>query len=304
MHSAWRLCALSALVVCAAGHAHAFTVNTTPLTSSRKDIESLGTGIAIALPLVAGGIALYKHDRVGLAQLAVEASHRGHGLCAQEHRARGTAQRFGLSFLPVGDHRGRGVGFVIPVGPLWLGIWPSGRSGDGVRLLQPGRGAPAPLVRHPGQLGHRGRIRHGADHALQAQIQYRHLAECLARRRLHEDVVSPAEVLSSPPKGRTRLAQPHQHSAGGGNVYAHMSCPLALYHAFAHVRRPIQGYCPTSRRRTRRATAWAGKPSSRCRSSDKTLRILAQVLVDDKKRYPGEFLACGDDGAGALPAKS
>lgn len=72
MHSAWRLCALSALVVCAAGQAQAFTVNTTPLSSSRKDIESLGTGIAIALPMVAGGIALYKHDRVGLAQLAVE----------------------------------------------------------------------------------------------------------------------------------------------------------------------------------------------------------------------------------------
>ena len=49
-----------------------FTVNKTPLTRTEKNIETLGTGIAIALPLTAGGIALYKHDRVGLAQLLVE----------------------------------------------------------------------------------------------------------------------------------------------------------------------------------------------------------------------------------------
>jgi membrane-associated phospholipid phosphatase len=57
---------------CATGSAQAFTVNTTPLSSTRKNIETLGTGVAIALPVVAGGIALFKHDRVGLAQLAVE----------------------------------------------------------------------------------------------------------------------------------------------------------------------------------------------------------------------------------------
>jgi len=33
--------------------------------------ESAGTGIAIALPIVAGGITLLKHDRVGTAQLVV-----------------------------------------------------------------------------------------------------------------------------------------------------------------------------------------------------------------------------------------
>jgi membrane-associated phospholipid phosphatase len=49
-----------------------FTVNTTPLTPTEKNIETLGTGIAIALPIVAGGIAVWKHDRVGVAQLAVE----------------------------------------------------------------------------------------------------------------------------------------------------------------------------------------------------------------------------------------
>jgi membrane-associated phospholipid phosphatase len=57
-----------------AGPAFGFTVNKTPLTSSEKNIETLGTGVAIALPLMAGGIALYKHDRVGVAQLLVESA--------------------------------------------------------------------------------------------------------------------------------------------------------------------------------------------------------------------------------------
>jgi membrane-associated phospholipid phosphatase len=41
--------------------------------SARADtLETAGTGIAIALPLVAGGITLYKHDRMGSAQLVAE----------------------------------------------------------------------------------------------------------------------------------------------------------------------------------------------------------------------------------------
>jgi membrane-associated phospholipid phosphatase len=52
--------------------AFAFTPNKTPLTSTEKNIETLGTGIAVALPLVAGGITLWKRDRVGSAQLLVE----------------------------------------------------------------------------------------------------------------------------------------------------------------------------------------------------------------------------------------
>src|SRR5665213_1900342 len=52
--------------------AGAFTLNTTPLTSTEKRIETLGTGVAITLPLMAAGVALYKHDRVGVAQLTVE----------------------------------------------------------------------------------------------------------------------------------------------------------------------------------------------------------------------------------------
>ena len=35
-------------------------------------MESAGTGVAIALPLVAGGVSLYKDDRTGLAQLTVD----------------------------------------------------------------------------------------------------------------------------------------------------------------------------------------------------------------------------------------
>jgi membrane-associated phospholipid phosphatase len=54
--------------------AFGFTVNKTPLTSTEKNIETLGTGIAIAMPLAAGGIALYKHDKVGVAQLLVESA--------------------------------------------------------------------------------------------------------------------------------------------------------------------------------------------------------------------------------------
>jgi membrane-associated phospholipid phosphatase len=44
----------------------------TPLSSTRKSIETAGTAVAIALPVIAGGIALYKHDRKGLFQLAAE----------------------------------------------------------------------------------------------------------------------------------------------------------------------------------------------------------------------------------------
>lgn len=65
-------CAALALLVAGAEQAQAFTPNKTPLTSNEKAIENLGTGVAIALPIVAGGIALYKKDRVGVAQLVVQ----------------------------------------------------------------------------------------------------------------------------------------------------------------------------------------------------------------------------------------
>jgi membrane-associated phospholipid phosphatase len=66
--------AVLAMVGFGGQEAFAFTVNRTPLTSSEKNIEKLGTGVAIALPLVAGGIAYFKKDNVGIAQLLVESA--------------------------------------------------------------------------------------------------------------------------------------------------------------------------------------------------------------------------------------
>jgi membrane-associated phospholipid phosphatase len=63
------VCALLALTQSAL----AATVNKTPLTSSQKNIESAGTGLAIALPAVAAGIAWEKNDvRLGWTELAAE----------------------------------------------------------------------------------------------------------------------------------------------------------------------------------------------------------------------------------------
>jgi membrane-associated phospholipid phosphatase len=60
------------ILISVGGQAEAFTVNLTPLSSTEKNIETLGTGVAIALPIAAAGIAWYKNDRIVLAQLAVE----------------------------------------------------------------------------------------------------------------------------------------------------------------------------------------------------------------------------------------
>jgi membrane-associated phospholipid phosphatase len=61
-----------ALLIAASPAAQAFTVNSKPLTSTQKNIETLGTGLAIALPATAGVIAWTKDDEVGFAQLAAE----------------------------------------------------------------------------------------------------------------------------------------------------------------------------------------------------------------------------------------
>ena len=63
---------LLALLLCAAGEARAGTINTKPLTSTQKHIETLGTAVAIALPVTAAGITLYKRDTMGFAQWTVE----------------------------------------------------------------------------------------------------------------------------------------------------------------------------------------------------------------------------------------
>ncbi len=44
----------------------------TSASSGSKTVETAGTALSIALPMVAGGITLLKHDRVGSAQLVVE----------------------------------------------------------------------------------------------------------------------------------------------------------------------------------------------------------------------------------------
>jgi len=49
-----------------------FLLATAATPALASGIESAGTGVAIALPLVAGGISLYKDDRTGLAQLTVD----------------------------------------------------------------------------------------------------------------------------------------------------------------------------------------------------------------------------------------
>ncbi len=41
------------------------------LPAQAKLTETAGTGVAIALPIIAGGVTLLKHDRVGTVQLAV-----------------------------------------------------------------------------------------------------------------------------------------------------------------------------------------------------------------------------------------
>ena len=72
MNLSRRISILILILSCVTGEAEAFTVNTTPLSKTRKDIEDLGTGVAIALPVIAGGITLYKHDPKGSLQLVVE----------------------------------------------------------------------------------------------------------------------------------------------------------------------------------------------------------------------------------------
>ena len=52
--------------------ASAFTINNKPLTATEKNIETAGTAVAVGLPLTAGLITLFKHDRKGSAQLLLE----------------------------------------------------------------------------------------------------------------------------------------------------------------------------------------------------------------------------------------
>jgi len=51
--------------------AAAFTLPANAAIADTK-LETLGTGVAVAVPVIAGGIALFKHDKVGVAELVVE----------------------------------------------------------------------------------------------------------------------------------------------------------------------------------------------------------------------------------------
>lgn len=66
------LFALAFLTLGTPRDSYAATTTSKPLTSTEKNIESLGTGVAIAMPLIAGGISVYKHDWTGVAQLGAE----------------------------------------------------------------------------------------------------------------------------------------------------------------------------------------------------------------------------------------
>lgn len=67
-----HISALMLVLVCVSGQAEAFTVNKTPLSASERDIQVAGQVIATAMPVAVASIALYKHDRLGLAQFALE----------------------------------------------------------------------------------------------------------------------------------------------------------------------------------------------------------------------------------------
>jgi membrane-associated phospholipid phosphatase len=41
-------------------------------TTKNPTLDTLGTGLAVAMPLFAGGVALYHHDRAGIGELASE----------------------------------------------------------------------------------------------------------------------------------------------------------------------------------------------------------------------------------------
>jgi hypothetical protein len=49
---------LSLLLLGASNPVYAASINTTPLTPTQKNIQTLGTGVAIALPLTAAGLTL------------------------------------------------------------------------------------------------------------------------------------------------------------------------------------------------------------------------------------------------------
>jgi len=63
---------LAVLLLAASSPDHAASINTTPLTSTQKNIETLGTGVAVAPPLTAAGVTHYENNTMEFAQLTAE----------------------------------------------------------------------------------------------------------------------------------------------------------------------------------------------------------------------------------------
>ena len=61
-----------AAALCASSASAATIVTPAPLTKTEKNIETAGSAVAVALPLFAGGVALYKGDWTGAAMLTAD----------------------------------------------------------------------------------------------------------------------------------------------------------------------------------------------------------------------------------------
>ncbi len=99
-------------------------------------VETAGKGIAIALPLIAGGWSLYKGDRTGLAELTVDTlATVGTAYALKNIVREQRPDKSDYQILPV---RYRGAGLragPIYLGPLWLGVWHASLCRGDVRRL-------------------------------------------------------------------------------------------------------------------------------------------------------------------------
>ncbi len=93
-----------------------------PLTSMEKNIETIGTATAIAMPLAAGAFSFYKKDRIGLEQLATETVLTVGTAWALKQFVR-EQRPDGSDFhsFPVRDHRPGGFRIVLHVGTPMAG---------------------------------------------------------------------------------------------------------------------------------------------------------------------------------------
>ena len=151
--------------------------------ASADSIETAGTAIAIALPLVAAGIAGGKSDwngmvDLGLTTLATVGTAYALKQVVKEKRPDGSD----FQSLPL---RHPGAGFFrlqLPLGALWLAVWPARLRRFRLCRLFAGRGQAASLVRHRRQFGPFHRLCRPLRAAFQ-QIRDLYLARSGAGRR-------------------------------------------------------------------------------------------------------------------------